>query len=161
VNYEFAIKWMKCFRESSELICALYDDEAFDFSDPMLDQHNVNAKPDLLRLFELYANKDRANGLGIHNFRVRGYVGDDRSGLILWQWEPEDCAMFIGMDAAGKPFGTQGHTYHEYNEDGKIVFESSWWDASAVLRALTPELPGHGPASPTKSPTGQKQMVSA
>jgi steroid delta-isomerase-like uncharacterized protein len=160
VNYEFAIKWMKCFRESSEIICELYD-AGFDFSDPMLDQHHINSKPELLRLFELYANKDRTNGLGVHNFRVRGYVGDERHGLILWQWEPEDCANFIGMDAAGKPFGTQGHTYHEYNEHGKIVFESSWWDASAVLRDLTPHLPGHGPASPSKNPAGTKLAVAA
>jgi steroid delta-isomerase-like uncharacterized protein len=161
MNYEFAIKWLKCFRTSSEAVCELYDDESFRFSDPMLDQHDINTKPDLLRLFELYANKDRTNGLGVHNFRVRGYVGDERSGLILWEWSPEDCANFIGMDAAGKPFSTQGHTYHEYNEKGKITRESSWWDSSAVLRALQPELPGHGAASPTKSPAGEKQAVAA
>jgi steroid delta-isomerase-like uncharacterized protein len=161
MNYEFAVKWLKCFRTSSEAVCALYDDESFSFSDPMLDQQDINTKPDLLRLFELYANKDRTNGLGVHNFRVRGYVGDETSGLILWEWSPEDCANFIGMDAAGKPFTTQGHTYHEYNDAGRITRESSWWDTSAVLRVLRPELPGHGPAAPSKSPTGEKTAVAA
>ncbi|HEX4110704.1 MAG TPA: hypothetical protein VHX88_21425 [Solirubrobacteraceae bacterium] len=160
MNYEFAVKWLKCFRESSEAVCALYDD-SFSFSDPMLDQWDVNTKPDLLRLFALYANKDRANGIGVHNFRARGYVGDHRSGLILWEWSPEDCAMFIGMDAVSKPFGTQGHTHHEYNEKGLITRESSWWDGSAVLRALKPDMPGHGPAEPGKSPFGAKQAVAA
>jgi steroid delta-isomerase-like uncharacterized protein len=161
MNYEFAIKWLKCFRTSAEDICVLYDDEKFSFSDPMLDQHDINTKPDLLRLFELYANKDRTNGLGVHNFRVRGYIGDETSGLILWEWGPEDCANFLGMDAQNKPFVTQGHTYHEYNENGKITRESSWWDAAEVVRALTPELPGHGPAVPTKFPAGEKQAVTA
>jgi steroid delta-isomerase-like uncharacterized protein len=153
MNYEFAVKWLKAFRSSSEEVCALYADE-FLFEDPMLDQHGIDNKPDLLRLFHLYANKDRDNGLGVHNFRIRGYIGDKRSGLIRWEWTPEDCANFIGLDVAGKPFTTQGHTYHEYNDEGKIVRESSWWDASAILRQV-------GPIHPGKVPTGDAAAVTA
>lgn len=135
MHYNFAVKWLKAFRSSSEEVCALYADD-FVFEDPMLDQHNVNTKPDLLRLFSLYANKDRENGLGVHNFRIRGYIGDETCGLISWEWSPEDCANFIGMDVVGKPFMTMGHTWHEYNAEGKIVRESSWWDAAAILRQV-------------------------
>lgn len=153
MNYEFAVKWLKCFRTSSEAVCALYADE-FLFEDPMLDQHGVDNKPDLLRLFALYANKDRTNGLGVHNFRVRGYVGDKRSGLIRWEWSPEDCANFIGLDVAGKDFTTQGHTYHEYNEAGFITRESSWWDMSAIMRQVSD-------TKPEKLPTAESQAVPA
>ncbi|MGQ0623821.1 MAG: ester cyclase [Sporichthyaceae bacterium] len=149
MHYNFGIEWLKAFRESSEKVCALYNRDGFVFEDVMLDQHNINDYDDLLRLFSLYANKDRANGFGVHNFKIRSYVGDKRSGLLRWEWTPEDAGMFIGLDVAGKPFGTQGHTFHIYNEAGKIVRESSWWDAAAILRAV-------GPVSPTKSLTGTK-----
>ena len=153
MNYEFAVKWLKAFRSSSEEVCALYADD-FLFEDPMLDQHGITDKGDLHRLFDLYANKDRSNGFGVHNFRIRGYIGDEHRGLIRWEWTPEDCAAFIGLDVAGKPFGTQGHTWHEYDAEGRIVRESSWWDASAILRAV-------GPVHPGKIPTGDCAAVAA
>jgi steroid delta-isomerase-like uncharacterized protein len=148
MHYNFAVKWLKAFRESAEEVCALYADD-FVFEDVMLDQHNINTKDDLLRNFAPYANKDPENGLGIHNFKIRSYVGDARSGLIRWEWSPEHAGSFLGLDVAGKPFSTQGHTFHQYDDQGRIVRESSWWDASAVLRAV-------GPVSPTKSLTGSK-----
>jgi len=134
MNYNFAVRWLKAFRTSSEEVCALYADD-FLFEDPMLDQHGITSKPDLYRLFAPYANKDPENGIGIHNFRIRGYIGDENSGLIMWEWGPDHAAVFMGLDVAGKPFWTQGHTFHVY-ENGKIVKESSWWDSSAVLRGI-------------------------
>jgi steroid delta-isomerase-like uncharacterized protein len=154
MHYNFGIKWLKAFRESSEAVCALYDKDGFVFEDVMLDQHNITDYDDLLRNFAPYANKDPDAGIGIHNFRIRSYTGDRRSGLLRWEWYPEHCAMFLGLDVAGKPFGTQGHTFHQYNERGLIVRESSWWDASAILRAV-------GPVSPTKSLTGKTSVASA
>jgi Predicted solute binding protein len=149
MHYNFAIKWLYAFREASETVCALYDDGGFVFEDVMLDQHNIDNKPDLLRLFAPYANKDPDNGIGIHNFRVRSYIGDERSGLIRWEWQPEHAAIFLGLDVAGKPFGTQGHTFHLYGDNGLIRRESSWWDAGAILRAV-------GPVSPDKVVTAPK-----
>jgi steroid delta-isomerase-like uncharacterized protein len=134
MNYNFAVKWLKAFRTSSEEVCALYDDD-FLFEDLMLDQ-SVTDKADLHRVFAPYANTDPENGVGVHNFRIRSYIGDERSGLIRWEWIPEHAGVFLGLDVAGKPFSTQGHTFHVYNAEGKIIRESSWWDASAVLRAM-------------------------
>jgi steroid delta-isomerase-like uncharacterized protein len=153
MHYNHAVKWLKAFRESPEAVCELYDDD-FVFEDVMLDQHNINTKPDLHRNFAPYANTDPSNGIGIHNFKIRSYVGDERSGLIRWEWSPEHAGSFLGLDVAGKPFATQGHTFHVYNDKGLIVRESSWWDASAVLRQV-------GPVSPTKSLTGTKAALPA
>ena len=135
MNYAFAVKWLKAFRESADAVCELYADD-FVFEDPILDQYQIRDKGDLNRIFSLYANKDRTNGIGVHNFRIRGYEGDHRSGLIRWEWTPEDCANFIGLDVVNKPFFTQGHTFHQYNDQGQIVRESSWWDTGAILTAI-------------------------
>jgi len=85
-------------------------------------------------------------GIGIHNFKIRSYIGDEGSGLIRWEWSPEHCAVFLGLDVAGKPFATQGHTFHVYNDEGLITRESSWWDAAAILRQLgmtADKIPAH------------------
>jgi steroid delta-isomerase-like uncharacterized protein len=153
VHYNHAVRWLKAFRHSPEAICALYDDD-FLFEDPMLDQRGITSKADLLRLFGPYANTDPTNGVGIHNFRIRSYTGDRRAGLIRWEWSPEHAGVFLGLDVADKPFSTQGHTWHEYNEQGLITRESSWWDSAAVLRQV-------GPVSPTKSLTGVKSATLA
>src|ERR1700756_4748163 len=108
VHYNFAVKWLKAFRSSSEAVCKLYDDD-FVFEDVMLDQHNITSKDDLHRLFAPYANTDPENGIGIHNFKIRSYIGDERSGLIRWEWSPESAAIFLGLDVANKPLWTQGH----------------------------------------------------
>jgi len=154
MHYNHGIKWLKAFRESSAKVCALYDRDGFVFEDVMLDQHNLTDYEDLLRNFMPYANKDPESGIGVHNFRIRSYIGDERSGLLRWEWFPEHCAMFLGLDVAGKSFATQGHTFHQYNEKGLITRESSWWDASAIMRQV-------GPISPTKSLTGKTSIASA
>ena len=149
MHYNFAVKWLKAFRSSAEEVCELYEDDGFVFEDVMLDQHNINTKPDLLRNFAPYANKDLENGIGVHNFKIRSYVGDANSGLIRWEWAPEGAGSFLGLDVAGKPFQTQGHTFHQYNAACHIVRESSWWDAAQVIRSV-----GTAPAS--KSLTNTK-----
>jgi steroid delta-isomerase-like uncharacterized protein len=149
MHYNFGIQWLKAFRDSPEAICRLYGPgDGFLFEDPMLDQHQVNTQADLHRLFAPYANNDPANGVGIHNFRIRSYIGDARCGLLRWEWAPEHAKVFLGLDVAGKPFTTQGHTFHQYSAAGLIERESSWWDAAEVLRAA-------GPQNPCKLPTGQ------
>lgn len=148
MHYHHAVRWLKAFRHSPEAICALYDDD-FLFEDVMLDQHDITSKADLHRLFVPYANSDPTNGVGIHNFRIRSYIGDRRAGLIRWEWSPEHAGIFLGLDVTGKPFSTQGHTWHEYNELGLITRESSWWDSAAVLRQV-------GPVNPSKSVTNIK-----
>lgn len=132
MNYSFAVRWLKAFRHSPERIVALYADD-FVFEDPILDQFRIDDKGDLSRIFALYANKDTENGYGVHNFRIRGYEGDRKSGLIRWEWSPEHAGNFVGLDVKDKPFITQGHTFHIYNDEGKIVRESSWWDFTPIL----------------------------
>jgi steroid delta-isomerase-like uncharacterized protein len=152
MDYNFAVKWLKAFRTSAEEVCALYADD-FLFEDPMLDQTGITSKADLHRVFAPYANKDHDNGIGVHNFRIRSYIGDEKSGLIRWEWGPESAAVFLGLDVSGKPFWTQGHTFHVYDDEGKIVRESSWWDAAAILRQIG--------MTADKIPTPQRQAVSA
>ena len=99
MNYRFAVEWLKAFRDSSETVCKLYADDCL-FEDLMLGQ-SIDNKDDLHRVFAPYANTDRTNGIGLHNFRVDSYVGDENDGVIFWSWKAEDTAAFLGIPPAG------------------------------------------------------------
>src|SRR2546429_3549623 len=104
MHYNFAVKWLKAFRESPESVCKLYDDHGFIFEDVMLDQHNIDNKPDLLRLFAPYANKDTENGIGVHNFKIQFHIRDQQCRLIPREVRPEHAALFLGLDVASHAF---------------------------------------------------------
>ena len=133
MSFRFAVMWLKAFRESADKVCELYADE-FLFEDLMLGQ-SITDKGDLARAFAPYANTDPDNGIGIHRFRIDEVIGDDDRSLIRWTWQAIGAAAFLGVPTNGKVVGTTGHTMHIY-EGGRIKRESTYWDATSVLRDL-------------------------
>jgi steroid delta-isomerase-like uncharacterized protein len=133
MSFRFAVMWLKAFRESADKVCELYADE-FLFEDLMLGQ-SITDKEDLARAFAPYANSDPGNGIGVHEFRIDEVIGDDNRALIRWTWRAIGAAAFLGVPTNGKVVGTTGHTMHVY-EGGRIKRESTYWDATSVLRDL-------------------------
>jgi steroid delta-isomerase-like uncharacterized protein len=133
MSFRFAVMWLKAFRESAEKVCELYADE-FLFEDLMLGQ-SITDKADLARAFAPYANADPHNGIGMHQFRIDEVIGDGNRSLIRWSWQAIGAAAFLGVPTNGKVVGTTGHTMHLY-EGGRIKRESTYWDATSVLRDL-------------------------
>jgi steroid delta-isomerase-like uncharacterized protein len=133
MSYRFAVLWLKAFRDSPEKVCQLYADE-FLFEDLMLGQ-SITDKGDLARAFAPYANTDPDNGIGLHQFRIDEVIGGESSALIRWTWQATGAAAFLGIPTNGKVVGTTGHTMHVY-EGGKIKRESTYWDATSILRDL-------------------------
>jgi steroid delta-isomerase-like uncharacterized protein len=138
MNYRFAVMWMKAFREGPEAVCKLYDDD-FEFEDRMLDQRSITDREDLHRVFGPYGNTDPENGIGIHNFTVKDYIGDERCGLIRWVWSADHAAQFFGFPTDGKSVGTEGTTFQVYR-DGKIARCMTYWDAPNILAQLGVDL---------------------
>ncbi|ALJ21702.1 ketosteroid isomerase-related protein [Microbacterium sp. No. 7] len=138
-NLFFAVKWLKAFRSSAEDVVALYG-EPFSFTDPILDQHGISEREDLLRVFAPYANKDESNGIGINNFRVDEVVGDGEGAVYRWTWEAPTAQAFLGIPTPDKTPGSRGITLHLYYPDGKISREESYWDAVAAVAPFVPEI---------------------
>jgi steroid delta-isomerase-like uncharacterized protein len=134
-SYAFAVEWLKAYRRDPEEVVALYTDD-FTFNSPTLDLFLSADKPALIRAFALFANTDKENGFGIHNILVRSFQGDSHSGLIRWEWSPQYAGNFLGLDVKDKPFTTQGRSFQVYDENGKIKYESAWWDATAWLAGI-------------------------
>ncbi|MGH2370987.1 MAG: ester cyclase [Chloroflexota bacterium] len=134
MNKEWATSWIKSFGSSPEEGVSFYADE-FIFEDVPLDQDIRNDKAALFRCFGPYSNKDPNNGIGIHNFEVEDYIGDENSGFIVWRWEATDCASFIGLPTNGKTIHTRGITGHIY-KNGKVVREWTHSDQATILAQL-------------------------
>ena len=145
MSYRFAVLWLKAFRESADKVCELYADD-FLFEDLMLGQ-SITDKDDLRRAFAPYANDDPTNGIGVHQFRIDGYIGGESSGHIRWTWSAIGAASFLGVPTNGKVVGTSGQTIHVY-ENGKIKRESTYWDAASVLRDLGLPISTRGVTAP-------------
>lgn len=96
----------------------------------------ITDKPTLHRVLAPYANKDRANGTGIHTFEATEWIGDDRTGVILWNWSAEDIATYRGVPTGGQAMKTYGQTWQQYGEDGRIVRESTFWNDVPAFKAL-------------------------
>jgi steroid delta-isomerase-like uncharacterized protein len=148
MSFRFAVMWLKAFRESADKVCELYADE-FLFEDLMLGQ-SITDKGDLARAFAPYANTDPDNGIGIHQFRIDEVIGDDDRALIRWTWQAVGAAAFLGVPTNGKVVGTTGHTMHVY-EGGRIKRESTYWDATSVLRDLGQPVSALGVTAPRVS----------
>lgn len=138
-DLSFAVKWLKAFRSSPADVVALYG-EPFSFTDPILDQHGISEREDLLRVFAPYANTDESNGIGINNFRVDEVIGDSAAAVYRWTWEAPTAQAFLGIPTPGATPGARGITFHIYESDGLISREESYWDAVTALAPFVPQI---------------------
>lgn len=138
-THSFAIKWLKSFRSDPEDIVALYAD-GFHFTDPVLDQHGITDREDLKRVFGPYANKDENNGIGINNFRIDEAHEYEKASVFRWTWEPVKPGAFLGVPVDGKQVRARGITFHQFDDEGRITREESYWDAAGALTPFAPRI---------------------
>lgn len=133
----------------------VYDDHA--------DSDHVNdtaiSKDELAPRLAPFANKDAANGAGLHTFtaseafELAGVEGHP-AVVILWDWTGEGLDTYRGVPTGGRTLSTRGITWHQLGADGRIAREATYWNDTSVLQELglpivTPEywVEGFDPAS--------------
>jgi steroid delta-isomerase-like uncharacterized protein len=142
MNYRFGLIWLRAFREGPEAVRELYAED-FVFQDMVLDalfdETTMDAQPRDRDAFvertTFCSNTDPSNGIGIHNFQLKDYLGDETCGVILWTWTATFCASFLGIPTGGRTISTDGHTWQRY-ENGKIKRSSACLDVIPVLKQL-------------------------
>ncbi len=133
----------------------VYDDHAD--SDHMID--TAITKAELEPRLAPFANKDAANGAGLHTFTATeafdlAGVNGNPAVVILWDWTGEGLDTYRGVPTGGRTLSTRGITWHQLNGDGKIARETTYWNDTPVLQELglpiiTPEywVEGFDPAA--------------
>jgi steroid delta-isomerase-like uncharacterized protein len=140
MNLQFATQWAEALSNDTSALADLYAaDGDFCVERHMMDDHMVDTLSDRETLVERLgglANDDPDNGIGSHTFTVTEYIGDERYGMVHWDYTVEGAHTYRGIPAAGKRLSTKGSTFLQFNDDGKIVLESTVFNDNPIFQEL-------------------------
>jgi hypothetical protein len=101
----------------------------------MVDDHLNDTITDRQMLTEKLGGLASADN-GTYTFTATEWLGDDRFGLIHWKVKIEGATTYRGLRTGGKTLETIGSTFHQFDQDGKILLESTCWEDNRVFEAL-------------------------
>jgi steroid delta-isomerase-like uncharacterized protein len=140
MNLDYAKRWADALSTDTDALADLYAaDGEFCAERHMMDDHMQDTISDRTTLLERLgglANGDPDNGVGIHTFTATEYIGDERYGLIHWDYTCEHATNYRGLPADGKRLQTKGSTFLQFNADGKIVLESTCFNDNPIFQEL-------------------------
>ncbi len=140
---DHAKQWATSITTDTEATLGLFADE-FVYDDRRDIDHVVDTpivKDDLRDRLTPFANTDKDNGLGIHQFDVREAIATTGSNgalavAILWDWTGEHLANFRGVPTDGRKLTARGQTWHQFDADGNVTRESTYWNDAPVFVEL-------------------------
>jgi len=140
MNLDYAKRWADLLSTDTAAFAELYAaDGDFCMERHMMDDHMQDTISDhatiVARLGGL-ANDDPDNGIGIHEFTVTEYIGDQRYGMLHWDYTVGKASHYRGLPADGKSLSTKGSTFLQFNSDGKIVLESTCFNDNPIFQEL-------------------------
>jgi steroid delta-isomerase-like uncharacterized protein len=136
MSLEHAQQWCEALGNDVDALRDLYADW-FTLEHTMMDDHMADTITDTDMLKEqLGAIAGGENGT--YTFTAREWCGDRSDhGLIHWDVKIEGAKTFRGVPV---PEGTTlegiGSTFHAFDEDGKVRFESTYWEDCRILAQL-------------------------
>lgn len=158
---EHAARWVTALTSDTSAALDLYADDLV-YDDHADSDHVIDTaltKDELAPRLAPFANKDRANGLGIHSFTATeafelAGVNGNPAVVILWDWTGEGLDTYRAVPTGGRTLSTRGITWQALDGRGKITRETTYWNDTPVLQELglpiiTPEywVEGFDPAS--------------
>lgn len=134
LNIQFASAWLKAFTAAPDSVLSFYADD-FEFSNPPQELYFRADPKGFQDAMRPLANRDPANGLGVHRLEALEYLGDYRSGLVIWRWTIRHADRVFGIDTHRRLVRTTGASFHVYM-DGKIAREIVYSDQIHVAQEL-------------------------
>jgi steroid delta-isomerase-like uncharacterized protein len=142
-NADHASRWAALITSDTDGAVALFADELM-YDDRRDVDHVYDTATDKRQLFArimAFANSDPGNGLGIHRFEVLDVIdapgaNGARAIAILWKWTGEHLNAFRGVPVDGQTLTARGQTWHEFDEAGMVVRESTYWNDVPVFQQL-------------------------
>jgi steroid delta-isomerase-like uncharacterized protein len=139
-----AQRWLTALTSDTTDAVALYADDLV--YDDHADADHVNdtaiTKGELEPRLAPFANKDAANGVGLHTFAtIQAFqlagVHDHPAVVILWEWTGEGLSSYRGVPTGEKKtLKTTGISWHQLDADGQIARETTYWNDTRVLQEL-------------------------
>ncbi|MGE4425249.1 MAG: hypothetical protein AB7G37_02215 [Solirubrobacteraceae bacterium] len=139
-NIDFARNWAQTRTTDLAAHRALYaGEEEFALEGRMVDDH-LGDTPSTTEEFneELapYVNKDASNGLGVQSITVTEAFAGNGHLMIHWDWQVEGADTFRGLPVEGKTLTSKGSTFLQFNDEGKIILESTILNENPIFQQL-------------------------
>jgi len=113
--------------------------EDFTIENRMVDDHlgdTISKDEEFFAGLADYANKDADNGLGVQSLTVTEAFAGNGHVLIHWDWEVAGADTYRGLPVEGKTLTSKGSTFLQFDDDGKIILESTFLNENPVFQQL-------------------------
>jgi len=134
MNMEHAKRWCDAMSSDVEALGDMYSDW-FTMQMGKVEDHEVDTITDRDMLRDQLSPMTNGEN-GTYTFTATEYLGHERWGLIHWDVKIEGAKTFRGIPTEGKTLEGIGSTFHEFDADGKIMRESTYWEDNRLFVQL-------------------------
>ncbi|WP_067430564.1 nuclear transport factor 2 family protein [Nocardioides jensenii] len=139
-NLEFAKKWAETRHNDLSAHRELYAGaEEFCIETRMVVDHlgdTISTDSEFTEQLAIFTNKDPENGLGVQSVTVTEAFEGNGHLFFHWDWQVEGADTYRGFPVEGKTLVSKGSTFLEFNDDGKIILDSSFVNENPVFQQL-------------------------
>ena len=134
MSLEHAQKWAWALSNDVDALGELYADW-FTLEHTMVDDHMLDTITDRDMLKAALGGIASGEN-GKYTFTAKEWLGGTEYGLIHWDVTIEGASTFRGIPTEGKTLTGIGSTFHEFDADGKIKLESTFWEDNRIFVQL-------------------------
>jgi steroid delta-isomerase-like uncharacterized protein len=139
-NIEFARTWADTRVNDLAAHRDLYAaSEDFCIETRMVDDHlgdTVSTDDEFVTDLAVYTNKDASNGLGVQSMTVTEAFEGNGHLMVHWDWSIEGADTYRGFPVEGRTLTSKGSTFLQFDNDGKIVLESTFLNENPIFQQL-------------------------
>jgi len=139
-NIEFARTWADTRVNDLAAHRDLYAaSEDFCIETRMVDDHlgdTISTDAEFATDLAVYTNKDASNGLGVQSMTVTEAFEGNGHLMVHWDWSIEGADTYRGFPVEGKTLTSKGSTFLQFDNDGKIVLESTFLNENPIFQQL-------------------------
>lgn len=135
MSLEHAQKWCDALGNDVEALVAMYSDDYYTVQFGKIEDHEVDTLTDGDMIRE-QLGPISAGANGRYTFTADEWLGPDTFGLIHWSVTIEGASSYRGIPTEGRTITTVGSTFHEFDDAGRILRESTYWEDNRVFEQL-------------------------
>jgi steroid delta-isomerase-like uncharacterized protein len=137
-----ATRWCDALSNDIDALCDLYHyvdhplSEGFSSEHSAIDDNVTDTFTTREQLRAAYGPYSAAEN-GTYTFTATEWRGDEHHGIIHWTVQIEGASTFRDLPVpAGLTIETTGSTFQKLDADGRITYESTYWEDNRVFKQL-------------------------
>jgi steroid delta-isomerase-like uncharacterized protein len=134
MNLQHAQQWARALGTDVDALAELYADW-FTLEHGIVDDHLLDTITDRDALRSALGGLSSGEN-GTYTFTATEWLGREDYGLIHWNVSIEGATTFRGIPTEGKTLTGIGSTFQRFDADGKISYESTYWEDNRIFVQL-------------------------